>query len=651
MPSRAAALQLFEGEAPARVAHKKKASRSSSARKPSILESVVPSFLALFSAADKDALPPRPVTNTLPRQPPVATKQVQQDEIVTPLDDGEEQAQQLSSMQKAAASARPPIGSVRPVPGSSQRPTASAISNSPPPTRTPISSSRGAGGSISPTAAPRPSARSTARSAARLSSRSASSPIKARAEMETARKANEQHRERERQRAQRERARHAARRAAENAANEERLQVTTQRRREGLDDADADDEEREALLMSLQRAASPKSHSPTRLRSGASAQLDRVLAARPSANDGSSAIADRGTSLRPDGASSAWPPFDESELLYLGMGRSPLHPQQQAPRQYLQQQYLQSRTDSSRGSSPPRVARQTKHEQWHPEMQTMAFVPPSPPPPPTMLIGRTGVPFNRGKAPAARAAPPLDWEEQMQTASAFEIARLLREFGHVLDAGHAHDCLCAARVHCFHKRRRDLVHARAQEGIISCMRSHASSEQVQIAGCEVLGLLACDDHLEQALFDAGALEVCLEACAAYPTSESVQAASFQAISNVCFAANRGDDPEGCERKRVAVEMKAFEAICEGMLTAGARAKWVQEAGVCAIAGLCNGLDVGAADRQWRAKETGAIGLALEVMELFTPALAMRSHAAAYKAACRTVKRVNDVDRYTGPPAA
>ena len=98
------------------------------------------------------------------------------------------------------------------------------------------------------------------------------------------------------------------------------------------------------------------------------------------------------------------------------------------------------------------------------------------------------------------------------------------------------------------------------------------------------------------------------------------------------------------------ELQALEVISEGMVVCP-DAKWVQEAGVVAVGGLCNGLDADSHYRRWRAKEVGAIRLALRAIEEFPPDLAAQTHAAAYRAACQTVQRVHDIDLYRGPQIA
>jgi hypothetical protein len=298
-----------------------------------------------------------------------------------------------------------------------------------------------------------------------------------------------------------------------------------------------------------------------------------------------------------------------------------------------------------------RVAQALGFEQWHPDMN-MAFVNPAPPPPRdgTILIGRTGVPFAPGLF-TPNGGPPVDWEEQMESGTVPQICKLMRGYGPVLSDNHAYQCLCAARNYCFLRQQPELVRCKGHDGVIECMRAHASSDEVQMIGCEVLGLLAGgNDGLEQAIFEAGALQAALDACEAFPESEGVLGAAFQAVSNVCFAANGGDDQYGCARKRFAVELCALEVISDGMQSC-ADAKWVQEAGVVAVGGLCNGLDYNVHDRRWRAKETGAIGLALRAIEEFPPALATSTHAVAYRAACETVHIVDELDSYTGPQLA
>ena len=229
----------------------------------------------------------------------------------------------------------------------------------------------------------------------------------------------------------------------------------------------------------------------------------------------------------------------------------------------------------------------------------------------------------------------------MASGTVAQICHLMSSYGSKLAWTHAHDCLCAARVHCLAQRQHELVRQKGHESVVDCMRAHPTSELVQRAGCEVLGLLAGGPNgLQQVVFEAGALPAVLDACEVFFESEGVLGAAFHTISNMCAAAGGGDDPEGCMRKQCAVELHALEVISEGMVSVP-RAKWLQEAGVVAVGCLCTGLDTNAHYRRRRAKEVGAIQCTLRAMKEFPPDLAAEAHATAYRAACVTVQQVHD----------
>ena len=184
----------------------------------------------------------------------------------------------------------------------------------------------------------------------------------------------------------------------------------------------------------------------------------------------------------------------------------------------------------------------------------------------SVLIGRTGAPFVP-KAHGGRRSPPIDWDDQMSSGTVAQICHLMSSYGSKLAWTHAHDCLCAARVHCLAQRQHELVRQKGHESVVDCMRAHPTSELVQRAGCEVLGLLAGGPNgLQQVVFEAGALPAVLDACEVFFESEGVLGAAFHTISNMCAAAGDGDDPEGCMRKQCAVELHALEVISEGMVS-------------------------------------------------------------------------------------
>ena len=188
-------------------------------------------------------------------------------------------------------------------------------------------------------------------------------------------------------------------------------------------------------------------------------------------------------------------------------------------------------------------------------------------------------------------------------------------------------------------RRADVVHAGALSAMLTCMQSHPWLERVQAIGCEALGLLAGGpDGLEQQIFDAGAVEACLAACQRFPRSEDVLAASYQAISNVCFGAS---DLKGCARKQAAVELGALEAIARGM-TAMQQKKWVQEAAVMAVGCLTNGVDEKVVRRRQKASSVGVLQLAKRAMERFPVEDATPTHAHAYAAACASLQSLEAV---------
>ena len=127
-------------------------------------------------------------------------------------------------------------------------------------------------------------------------------------------------------------------------------------------------------------------------------------------------------------------------------------------------------------------------------------------------------------------------------------------------------------------------------------------------------------------------------------------AASRAVANLCYAADGGRDAAGCLRKSAAVEMGALEAVCRGMV-ANPSSKFVQEAAVVAIGGLCNGQDRGALARRQRAKELGAISLATQAAREHPVSAALESHARAYAVAVKTVRRISAVDEYRGPMCA
>lgn len=235
-----------------------------------------------------------------------------------------------------------------------------------------------------------------------------------------------------------------------------------------------------------------------------------------------------------------------------------------------------------------------------------------------------------------------------------EIAAVLHGRGR-RDPNVAFDALSQSCDRCLDGERAKLVRSGALKGVIGCMRAHlgqqgisAGHEAVQAVGCEALGLMAGgDDGLEQLIFDAGSIDACLAACDAFPHSEDVLGAAFQAISNVCYG---GGDEAGCRRKRAAVNAGALEVMCVGMAELGLGCQWVQEAAVMAIGGLCNGVDDDGPRRRAHARALGAVDLAMKAVEHFPPAHATSTHSQAYQAACATLVRVRGMaDEYTGDP--
>ena len=135
--------------------------------------------------------------------------------------------------------------------------------------------------------------------------------------------------------------------------------------------------------------------------------------------------------------------------------------------------------------------------------------------------------------------------------------------------------------------------------------------------------------------------------------ESILAATFQAIGNICFAAK--EDRYGCERKQHAVSLGCLEAVCTGMQNAP-ESQWVQEAGCIAIGSLCNGTDPDGHYRRTHALTMGAIEFALRVSRVYDPRVAIASHKEAYTAAVHTIRAVAESDAkgrshdgYHGPP--
>ena len=301
---------------------------------------------------------------------------------------------------------------------------------------------------------------------------------------------------------------------------------------------------------------------------------------------------------------------------------------------------------ASRGLPSPIPAAARPLEAWPEPMAQMAFVPPSPPPPTSVLIGRVGMPYTPGRLAGPSQPGARDWHDAVASARAAELGALLCEFG-ALEPRLALECLSRARELCARGEHRSLAAARTAAGCIAAMHAHQGSERVQAEAAELLGLMASGPvGLEQRLFDAGAVEACLEACERFPTSHGVLGAAFQAIGNVCYAA-QSDDRSGCERKRAAVEMGALECICRGMLSS--QDKWVQEAGVIAIGGLCNGHDDHGHARRARARQIGATSLAIVTMDAFPVGSATPTHAEAYAAAYASIRKIIAVDEYHGPP--
>ena len=155
--------------------------------------------------------------------------------------------------------------------------------------------------------------------------------------------------------------------------------------------------------------------------------------------------------------------------------------------------------------------------------------------------------------------------------------------------------------------------------VVAAMSKHTTSEPVQLAGCEVLSLLANNYWgLEQLVFDAGALEACLAACEQFGGKkvsqgggegstaegavrtryvESLLSAAYHAIHNICSAEAVGDKP-GCLRKQKAVDLGALETIAHGMAASNSRK--VHQAGKAAIGCLTKGIDKDGAARRKRA---------------------------------------------------
>ena len=221
-----------------------------------------------------------------------------------------------------------------------------------------------------------------------------------------------------------------------------------------------------------------------------------------------------------------------------------------------------------------------------------------------------------GSEDSADDANDDEWHTATQSASAAELKRHLDE--HVDDSSGALDVILIARDRCqeglqkksYEAAQVELCELGFAHAVVRAMRAHPTHEHLTFAGLELLALLANNYWgLEQRVFDAGALEVCLAACQQFGVIDSanhtrpatvveeVLGAAYQAVHNIGHCEDLGDR-HGCARKQKAVELGLLEVIAKGMNASNER--WVQQAGKAAIGCLCKGIDKEGHARRQRA---------------------------------------------------